>query len=214
MNSMICHGDKWVKVAQKARKFVTLNSLSNFIKLSHNFTHHIQIEEDYLFRMNKTEKKWLRKYIECLDEVSISQYMDLTIFASKDQTTKDTLIHSVAKAILFYHQRFRKLILGEHLKVKNFRTLPVNIGEFGIGVGGLKHPNYWEGNKLDKSAQDVGIRGLLEALRKFKEIDNEKYLDATIWTVGPKYDIFGLFHSEGVNKAAITQIKKFLKEQI
>ncbi len=212
MNSMIRHGDNWYKVVRKAREFIDSNELSNFVKLSHNFTHHIQIEEDYLLRMNKTEKRWLRKYIESLDEVAVSQYMDLTIFTSGKEVSDDNLTNSVAEAILFHHQRFRKLILDKHLKVKNFATIPLHIGEFGIGVGGLKHPNYWEGRKIDKVEQAIGFAGLLKFLKKCKDMPNEKNLNATIWTVGTAYDVFGFSYPEGLNEAVVNQIRQFLRE--
>jgi len=212
MNSMIRHGDNWHKVAQKTRNFIDSNKLGNFVKLSHNFTHHLEIEEDYLLRMNKAEKKWLRKYIESLDEVAVSQYMDLTIFASGKQASNNNPINSIAEAILFHQQRFRKLILGEHLKVKSFATIPVHIGEFGIGAGGLKHPNYWEGRKIDKAEQAIGFAGLLEFLKICTDLPNEKNLNATIWTVGPAYDIFGFSHPEGLNEPVVNQIRQFLRE--
>lgn len=213
MNSMIRHGDKWIQIAQKVRKFISSNGLNDFVKLSHNFAHHIQIEEDYLLRMTKVEKRQLKKYIESLDEVAVSQYMDLTVFLLDREVPNDSLINSVAKAILFHHKGFRKFILGEQLRVKNFETMPVHIGEFGIGVGGLKHPNYWEGQKIDRSEQAIGIEGLLNFLEKCEEIRGEMYLNATIWTVGPTYDIFGFSYPESLNEKALNQIKNFLSNK-
>ncbi len=211
MNSMIRHGDKWVKIAQKAKEYIAQHNLGKFVNISHNFAHHIQIEEDYILRMNKVEMKWLKKYVELLDELSVSQYMDLTIFISKEQTSEDSLVSSVANAILFYHKRFREVILRNHLQVRNSSTIPINIGEFGIGVGGLKHPNYWEGRKINKSEQTIGIKGLLRALTLFRNIFNEGNLNATIWTIGPTYDVFGFSYSEGLNENVIKEIKKFLQ---
>lgn len=52
----------------------------------------------------------------------------------------------------------------------------------------------------------------MKFLRNCKDVPNEKNLNVTIWTVGSIYDIFGFSYSEGLNEAAINQIKKFLRE--
>lgn len=211
MNSLIRYGDKWGEVTKLARKFINENHLDDFIRLSHNFSHHIQIEEDYVLRMRPVEKEWLRELIKSLDEISISQYMDLSIFTPRKVISDESLADSVAKAILFYHQRFRKLILKEYLQLENWSSIPVHIGEFGIGVGGLKHPNYWEGREIDKKGQEIGFLGFLKALDNFKKIPGEKGLNATIWTIGPAYDIFGLFYPSSLNESVVKFIKEYLR---
>ena len=211
MNSMIRYGHQWEKVAKRVRKYIKTNKMSDAIRISHNFTHHFEIEGDYLLRMNKKEKKYLKKYMESLDEISISQYMDLTIFMQTDSCASEIdSVHAVAKAILHYHNRLRNDILGKQLKIKHYETYPINIGEFGVGVGGLKHPNWHGGCLPDKTEQRIGLTGLLESLGKFEKMPVDKELDATIWSVGPTYDIFGFYESCSFNKQAIERIKHFL----
>lgn len=214
MNSIIRYGDKWIEVVQEARNFIDQQKLGNYITVSHNFSHHIQIEQDYILRLRENEKRWLKDFLQQLDEISVSQYMDLTIFMEPAQSTIYAKAEAVAKAVLHYHKTFREDILKGHLALNNWDTIKLNIGEFGIGVGGLKHPNYWEGSKtVDPVEQEIGILGFLKALDQFSILENEKDLDATIWTVGDKYDIFGLQYQGAKNENAISHITGYLKDE-
>lgn len=206
MNSTIRHGAGWVELARRARKYIRTHGLGAFVKLSHNFSHHIQIEEDFLLRMRSGERRQLARYLESLDELAVSQYMDLTARAPQG-ASGDGLVRAVADAIAFYQKRFRDLVLDEHLNVRGSGTLPLHIGEFGVGVGGLAHPNYWEGREVDKRAQEIGIAGLLEYLRRSGD-----GMTATLWTVGPAYDVFADTADAGRNEAAARRIHDYLSE--
>ena len=77
MNSMVYGPEKWEQLLAAAKKERHRLGLDGKVILSHNFTHHLEIADDYVGRMTPAGRAALRRYIRGLDALSLSQYMDL-----------------------------------------------------------------------------------------------------------------------------------------
>ena len=78
MNSMVYGPERWEQLLAAAKKERHRLGLDGKVILSHNFTHHLEIADDYVGRMTAAGRAALRRYIRGLDALSLSQYMDLT----------------------------------------------------------------------------------------------------------------------------------------
>ena len=72
---------------------------------------------------------------------------------------------------------------------------PLHIGEFGIGRGGLRHPNLWGGDATAEQERElareieVGFQGLFYYLSL--PPGRSQVRSAVLWVSGTHYDIFG-----------------------
>ena len=78
MNSMVYAPERWVKLLAAAKQERHRLGLDRAVVLSHNFTHHFEIPDDFVARMSPAGKRALRRYIRGLDALALSQYLDLT----------------------------------------------------------------------------------------------------------------------------------------
>ena len=120
--------------------------LDGKVILSHNFTHHLEIADDYVGRMTPAGRAALRRYIRGLDALSLSQYMDLTAAVpAAERGQRLPTVTEISDALVLAEKNFRHDILEGALGLRPKEIPPLHIGEFGVGRGGLKHPNLWAG---------------------------------------------------------------------
>ena len=79
MNSVVYTPERWEHLLAAAKKERHRLGLDGKVLLSHNFTHHIEIPDDFVGRMTRRARRRWRRYIRGLDVLSLSQYMDLTV---------------------------------------------------------------------------------------------------------------------------------------
>ncbi|HBL16570.1 MAG TPA: hypothetical protein DD417_07395, partial [Elusimicrobia bacterium] len=100
----------------------------------------------------------------------------------------------IAEALRLHERNLRRDVLQGLLGLKPAELPQFHIGEFGVGRGGLRHPNLWEGTVSGAEAEALaheialGHRGLLAYLR---EDGGRTARSATLWLTGRYYDLFG-----------------------
>lgn len=207
MNSIVYAPQRWVELQTVMRKFLKNQGLTGKVVLSHNFNHHIQYPEDFVLRMPPAARLALAQYIKGLDAIGLSQYADLTITSPKSNRAKRlTTAAEVAQALREHERNFRQVILQKLLGLKPSEIPALHIGEFGIGRGGLKHPNYYEGQgtaveeanwKLQVAAGHAGLATYLAGA------SGRNARSAILWVTGPRYDIFGWKDAAARNAEAV-----------
>ena len=182
MNSTIFRSERWLEMVKDLKGSQIYQQNKGWLRLGHNFSHHIQIDADFLERMNAASRKALGLYIQELDTVTVSQYMDLTI-KDMDGMVEPT---EVAAALAIHLKVFQK-VLSVGLGVPQGSMPAIELGEYGIGWGGLRHPNLWDGDPDKRAAGDevlVGLQGLINWMEQNPE------QKALLWISGPYYDLF------------------------
>lgn len=194
MNSTVHQPGRWAELAARMRKEIRARGLQGRVLLSHNFSHHVQIPQDFVLRMSATERDSLARYVRSLDAVALSQYMDLTAAMPADaRGTRLPTEEEVAEALLRHERAFRRDILERHLGLDAEEVPPIHIGEFGIGVGGLAHPNLWQGDTNEEEQRELRravIRGHAGLLAYLDESETTVH-SAVLWVTGGTYDVFG-----------------------
>jgi hypothetical protein len=195
MNSMVYSPRQWLKLLGATRKEVKRLGLEGKVKLSHNFCHHFEMPEDFVLRMTPKGRAALAEYIRGLDGISLSQYMDLTAAMPPAERGKRMPAPAeIAAALVKYDNDLRDNILGGLLGLKPQEIPPLYIGEFGVGTGGLRHPNIWDGTLSPDEEKELdheiaqAYRGLLEYLR---HDEGRRAQGAALWLTGAHYDVFG-----------------------
>lgn len=195
MNSVVEFPDRWEKLLGVARQEVRRLGLSGRVLLSHNFTHHVEILDDFVGRMDPRRRQALARYIKGLDALALSQYMDLTIAVPPaERGHRLPTADEVARALVLHEAAFRKNILEGALKLAPREVPPLHIGEFGVGRGGLKHPNLWGGSttpEQEKALVREIVRGHEGLLRYLALPEGRTARSAVLWVTGTHYDIFG-----------------------
>jgi hypothetical protein len=216
MNSTVHQPQRWFELAARMRHELQRRGLEGRVHLSHNFSHHFQIAEDFVLRMDAAARRALARYIEALDGLALSQYMDLTVAMPEGERgarlpTRD----EVAQALLDHERAFKQDILGEHLGLTVGQVPALHIGEFGIGVGGLSHPNVWEG-ELDDDAREAlgrqvarGHAGLLTYLAG----EGTAVRSAVLWVTGGTYDVFGWMRDTNGLPEVMDGYRSFFEER-
>jgi hypothetical protein len=194
MNSTVYKAQRWFELVAHMRQALAARGLEGRVQLSHNFSHHIQIPEDFLLRMDASNRRALARYLEALDAIAVSQYMDLTVAMPAEAHGKRLPTpEEVAEALLQHERAFRRDILERHLGLPPERTPPLHIGEFGVGVGGLSRPNVWQG-ELDAGALEALREEVLrahEGLLAYLTGGQTTVQSAVLWVTGGTYDVFG-----------------------
>ena len=185
------------------------------MQLSHDFTHHIEILDDFVGRMSSAKRASLRRYIHGLDALSLSQYMDLTIAVpAAERTQRLPTPDEVAQALVTHEKNFREQILGKELGLKPREIPPLHIGEFGVGRGGLKHPNLWSGDATPAQEKELAreiARGYEGLMRYLALPEGRTVESAILWVTGAHYDIYGWENPKYANADATAAIRAALK---
>jgi hypothetical protein len=211
MNSVVYTPERWEQLLAAAKKERHRLGLDGKVLLSHNFTHHIEIPEDFVGRMNAQRKKALARYIRGLDVLSLSQYMDLTAAVpASDRGKRLPSAEEISQALLRHEKDFRQNILIGALGLKDKEIPPLHIGEFGVGRGGLRHPNLWAGAATAEQEKQLAreiARGHEGLLRYLALPEGRTVKSAVLWVLGQHYDIFGWEKAAYGNPEAAAAIK-------
>jgi hypothetical protein len=195
MNSVVARPERWLQLLGEARRERQRLGLDGKVLLSHNFTHHLEITGDFVGRMSAPARRALGKYVAGLDAVALSQYMDLTVAVPADQRRKRLpSADEVAQALVHHERAFREEILEKALGVPAKAIPPLHIGEFGIGRGGLRHPNLYDGEATAAQEQALSseiVRGHEGLLRYLALSEGRTVRSAVLWVMGRYYDVFG-----------------------
>jgi hypothetical protein len=211
MNSVVYGPERWEQLLAAAKKERRRLGLDGKVALSHNFTHHLEIPDDFVNRMTAPRKKALGRYIRGLDVLSLSQYMDLTAaMPPADRGTRLPSAEEVAQALRQHEQSFRRDILIAALGLKDKEIPPLHIGEFGVGRGGLRHPNLWAGAATAEQEKQLAreiARGHEGLLRYLATPEGRTVKSAVLWVLGQHYDVFGWENPKYGNPEAAAAIK-------
>ena len=119
MNSVVYTPERWGELLAAAKKERHRLGLDKNVVLSHNFTHHLEIADDFVARMSPPRRKALARYIRGLDALSLSQYMDLTVgLPAADRGKRLPSADEIAQALVAHEKNFRDDILGTALGLK------------------------------------------------------------------------------------------------
>ncbi len=195
MNAVVYGPERWEQLLAAAKTERRRLGLDGKVVLSHNFTHHFEILDDFVGRMNPKQRATLAKYIRGLDAIAVSQYMDLTVAVPQgDRGRRLPTVDEVARALVLHEKNFRQDILQTALGLRPSEIPPLHIGEFGVGRGGLQHPNLWDGAATPAQETDLAkeiARGHEGLMRYLSRGDGRTADSAVLWVLGPHYDIFG-----------------------
>jgi hypothetical protein len=215
MNSVVYGPERWEQLLAVAKTERHRLGLDGRVILSHNFTHHFEILDDFVGRMNVERRGSLARYIRGLDALSVSQYMDLTVAVPKSERGKRLpTADEVARALLLHEKNFRQDILQTALGMKPDEIPPLHIGEFGVGRGGLMHPNLWDGAATPEQEQGLAreiTRGHEGLIRYLSLGEGRKVNSAILWVTGPHYDVFGWGNPDFAIPEAAAAIKAGLR---
>jgi hypothetical protein len=195
MSSVVYGPERWEQLLVAAKKERQRLGLADKVIFSHNFTHHIEILDDFVGRMNAGRRTALARYIRGLDALSLSQYMDLTAaMPEKERGNRLPTRDEVADALVLHEKNFRKDILQTALGLRARDIPPLHIGEFGVGRGGLLHPNLWDGDATPAEERQLALeitRGHEGLMQYLSRTDGRTAQSAVLWVTGRHYDIFG-----------------------
>jgi hypothetical protein len=212
MDSVVQFPEQWERLLGAARQEVRRLGLGGRVLLSHNFSHHIEIRNDEVARLKPTGRRALARYIKGLDALALSQYMDLTVaMPAGTRGQRLPTADEVAQALQKHEADFRREILTGDLGLRAQQIPPLHIGEFGIGRGGLAHPNLWSGAASPAEEKQLaaeiarGHEGLLRYLSL--PAGQRAASSAVLWVTGAHYDIFGWMSPAYSNPAAAAVIR-------
>jgi hypothetical protein len=215
MNSVVYSTERWVELLAAAKKERARLGLDGKVLLSHNFTHHIEIADDFVARMTPPRKKALAKYLRGLDTLSLSQYMDLgAAMPLNDRGVRLPSAEEIAQALIGHEKAFKDDILVGALGLKPKEIPPLHIGEFGVGRGGLRHPNLWAGAATPAEEKQLAreiARGHEGFLRYLKLPEGRAAKSGVLWVTGARYDVFGWENAKYANAEAAAAIKGALQ---
>ncbi|PIU20649.1 MAG: hypothetical protein COT18_01200 [Elusimicrobia bacterium CG08_land_8_20_14_0_20_59_10] len=214
MNSVVHQPQRWLDLLGAARAELTRLGLKGRVHLSHNFCHHFELPQDFVLRMEPAGRRVLARYIKGLDAFSVSQYMDLTAaMPEAERAKRDPTVSEIAAALRKHDSDLREKVLVKLLKLKPSELPPFHIGEFGVGRGGLRHPNLWEGAATDEENAAIhrqialGHRGFLEYLRVAQ---GRTAKSGVLWLTGRYYDIFGWLNAGDAVPGAAASVEAAL----
>jgi hypothetical protein len=215
MNSVVYGPERWQLLLAAAKKERHRLGLDQRVVLSHNFTHHFEILDDFVGRMNPARRSALRGYLRGLDAISLSQYMDLTAAVpAGERGRRLPTVDEVAQALRFHEKNFREQILQAAIGLRPGEIPPLHIGEFGIGRGGLKQPNLWSGDATPAEEKQLAreiARGHEGLVRYLSQPDGRTARSAILWVTGAHYDVFGWESPKYANPEASAAIRAGLR---
>ncbi len=214
MNSVAYGATRWEELLAWAKTERRRLGLNGRVLLSHNFEHHFEIPGDVVLRMSPEGRRALARYIKGLDAIALSQYMDLTAaLPAAERDSRLPTAQEVAQALTRHERRFREDILVKALGLRPSEIAPLHIGEFGVGVGGLKFPNEWSGalTPAQELALALEIARGHEGLTRYLALSEGRTVrSAVLWTVGRHYDVFGWSQPEAAIPAAAAADRAYL----
>jgi hypothetical protein len=220
MNSVVEFANGWERLLAAARAERRRLGLDGRVLLSHNFSHHFAIAEDQVDRMSPRGRKALGRYVAGLDALAVSQYMDLTAAVPEAErsaapaTRRLPTADEVAGALRLHERNLRRDILQGALGIAAAKVPPLHVGEFGVGSGGLRHPNLWGPvGTPEQERQRAGeiARGHEGLVRYLSQAEGRTARSAVLWVTGTHFDIFGWRNPAWAIPAASAAIREYLK---
>ncbi|MBD0400630.1 PKD domain-containing protein [Flammeovirga sp. EKP202] len=244
MDAMLNYPNEWIQLRDEVEGLLatTYSDVAQHITLSHNFCHHIELllsipehqdfferiepnqqlnpEAQFLDRAGVTneDRAAIGRYIAGLDEMTISQYMPLDIFAQEGaMTTPD----QVKQALLWHEDNFINEVLIGALGIAPQDIPVLHIGEYGMGWRGLAAPNVWDRNAwldagagqyiLNDEEQKADAAIAIDGILKYVADDSEtKFNSFLLWFGGAPYDVIGINeHSEWYNATAADTLSNY-----
>ncbi len=219
MNSIVEFPGGWERLLGAARVEQRRLKLEGRVLLSHNFSHHFAILEDQVERMDPRARRALRRYIVGLDALAISQYMDLTVAVPVSERlpalARLPTADEVAEALRTHERDLRRVILQDGLGIRPAQVPPFHIGEFGVGSGGLRHPNLWGplGTPEQEKARALEVaRGHEGLIRYLSQPQGRTARSAVLWVTGTHFDVFGWRNPAWAIPAASAAISEYVKK--
>jgi hypothetical protein len=195
MNSVAEHPERWAQLLDFAKAERRRLGLDGRVLLSHNFEHHFEMPNEVAARLPPPGRRALARYVKGLDALALSQYMDLTVAMPPAEIGRRMpTADEVARALVQHEESFRRDVLRGVLGLTRAEIPPLHIGEFGVGTGGLRRPNVWDGElsaEQEKALELEIARGHEGLARYLSRDDGRRALSATLWVTGRHYDVFG-----------------------
>jgi hypothetical protein len=211
-NSEVHDAEHWVELLDYAKKERRRRGLEVRLLFSHDFAY-LLLPHESAHRLEFP--KIFARYMRGLDTISLSQYMDLTVAMPDDERDgRLPTADEIAQALVRHEKKFRRDILEDRLGIRPADQPPLDIGEFGVGSGGLKRPNAWsEPGTAEFEAKlsteiALGMAGMALYLGRDQ---GRTVQSAVLWTIGPHYDIFGLGDPRYAQPAAQAEVRAYLK---
>lgn len=237
MNSVVAFPRCWVALSRNARKQLQELGLRKKLRLSHNFSHHFAHPGDLIRRMPPSAQRALADYIRSLDDLALSQYGRLDRLppgaesfglaprtaglsasvartsssspsAAASSDTESTSAARVARVLRWHERHLREHILQQRLGLRRSELPVLHFGEFGIGRGGLRHPNLWQNQPLStqgkaqlKRERRLAMQALALFLADRVQGQRDYVQSVTLWVTGADYDVLGLdkdTHRDGI----------------
>jgi hypothetical protein len=220
MNSVVEFTEGWERLLRAARAERKRLGLDGKVLLSHNFSHHFAIAEDEVDRMSPRARKTLGRYVAGLDALAVSQYMDLTVLLPADERQKASgrrlpTADEVAGALRGHERDLRQNILQGALGLRAAQIPALHVGEFGVGSGGLRHPNLWGPLGTPEQERQRGeetTRGHEGLVRYLASAEGRTARSAVLWVTGTHFDIFGWRNPAWAIPGAAAAIRGYLKK--
>ncbi|OHX64401.1 hypothetical protein NH26_22685 [Flammeovirga pacifica] len=244
MDAMLNYPNEWIALRNEVESLLatTYSDVAPHITLSHNFCHHIELllsipehqdfferiepnqqlnpEGQFLDRAGVTDedRAAIGQYIAGLDEVTISQYMPLDIFAQEGATTTP---EQVKQALLWHENNFINEVLIGALGIAPEDIPILHIGEYGMGWRGLAAPNVWDSDAwleagageyiLNNTEQKADAAIAIDGIVKYVADDSgTKFNSFLLWFGGAPYDVIGINeHSEWYNAPAAEALSAY-----
>ncbi|NLR93397.1 PKD domain-containing protein [Flammeovirga agarivorans] len=244
MDAMLNYPNEWITLRNEVEVLLatTYSDVAEHITLSHNFCHHIELllsipehqdfferiepnqqlnpEGQFLDREGVTDedRAAIGQYIAGLDEVTISQYMPLDIFAQNGATTTPD---EVNQALLWHEENFINEVLIGALGIAPEDIPILHIGEYGMGWRGLAAPNVWDAEAwydagagqyiLNDEEQMADAAIAIDGILKYVADDSgTKFNSFLLWFGGAPYDVIGINeHSEWYNAPAADALSNY-----
>lgn len=212
MESVAARPERWARLLDWAKARRKRLGLDGQVVLSHNFEHHFEMPGEVVDRLSPAGRAALSRYVGGLDAIALSQYMDLTAAMPAGERGKRLPTAAEVAAALALHERnFRREILEKRLGLAPSRQPPLHIGEFGVGVGGLRRPNEWSGTVTPAREKELaaeiarGYEGLTLYLSSDRGVRS-----ASLWLLGRHYDVFGWDDPASANAGAQAAVRAYL----
>jgi hypothetical protein len=217
MNSEVYLPDRWEGLLAYARKQISKLGLKGRVLLSHNFTHHFQIPNDFVRRRRPAGRRALARYIKGLDGVALSQYMDLTVAVpSAERGTRLPTAEEIGYALVIHENNFRDNILEKNLGLKPSEIPPLYLDEFAICCGGLRFPNVYQCKKSlgrDAALEKETVLGY-QGLTKYLALGKGRWArSAILWVGGGPDELFMPTSSSPGVKQSEEALKAYLQQK-
>lgn len=217
MNSEVYLPDRWEGLLAYARHRIAKLGLKGRVLLSHNFTHHFQIPNDFVLRMRPEGRRALARYIKGLDGIALSQYMDLTVAVpAAERGTRLPTAEEVGYALVIHENNFRDDVLEKHLGLKPGEIPPLYLDEFAICCGGLRFPNVYQCKKSPEREAAWNQEAALgyQGLTKYLALGKGRWArSAILWVGGGPDDLFMPTSSSPGVKRSEDELQAYLQQK-